>query len=698
MKKHIHHHQPLQLFLLPTFLFFQSISAVDFVFNGFNSSDMLLYGSATVESRILTLTNETNFMIGRALYPQKIPTKKPNSSYVYPFSTSFIFSMAPYKNTLPGHGMVFIFVPFTGIEGATSSQNLGLLNYTNGNSKSHVFGVEFDVFKNQEFDDISANHVGIDVNSLKSVEAHDAGYWPNSQGSNNTNSGAQDEKSFKELKLNNGENYQVCIDYSDSLINVTMAPVGLARPQRPLLSVPLNLSEVFEDEMYVGFTSSTGQLVQSHKLLAWSFSNSNFSLSEMLITTGLPSFVLPKSSIVRSKGFIAAVTVGGFFGIGLGALLTLFLIKRQRRRAREREEMEEWELEYWPHRITYQEIEAATKGFSEENVIGIGGNGKVYRGVLKGGGAEIAVKCISHENDGMREFLAEISSLGRLKHRSLVGLRGWCKKEKGSFMLVYDYMENGSLDKWVFECDESKMLSCEDRIRILKDVASAVLYLHEGWEAKVLHRDIKASNVLLDKDMNGRLGDFGLARMHDHGQVPNTTRVVGTVGYLAPEVIRSGRASAQTDVFGFGVLILEVMCGRRPIEEGKPPLEEWAWQFMVQGQLLNALDERLRARGGFDEEEVEKVLHLGLLCAYPDPSARPSMRQVVKVLEGKIELDESESEDMDIYLLQKMKSRDMWSEFQQNCGSSLHPTFEDIRQTQSSFMSLSWSNSMVEGR
>ncbi|XP_050287012.1 L-type lectin-domain containing receptor kinase VII.1-like [Quercus robur] len=694
MKKHKHRHQPLQLFLLPIFLFFQSISAVDFVFNGFNSSDMLLYGSATVESRILTLTNETNFMIGRALYPQKIPTKKPNSSYVYPFSTSFIFSMAPYKNTLPGHGMVFIFVPVTGIEGATSSQNLGLLNYTNGNSKSHVFGVEFDVFKNQEFDDISANHVGIDMNSLKSVEAHDAGYWPNSQGSNNTNSGAQDEKSFKELKLNNGENYQVWIDYSDSLINVTMAPVGLARPHRLLLSVPLNLSEVFVDEMYVGFTSSTGQLVQSHKLLAWSFSNSNFSLSEMLITTGLPSFVLPKSSIVRSKGFIAGVTVGCFFGIGLIALFTLFFIKRQRRRAREREEMEEWELEYWPHRITYQEIEAATKGFSEENVIGIGGNGKVYKGVLKGGGAEIAVKCISHENDGMREFLAEISSLGRLKHRSLVGLRGWCKREKGSFMLVYDYMENGSLDKWVFECDDSKMLSCEDRIRILKDVASAVLYLHEGWEAKVLHRDIKASNVLLDKDMNGRLGDFGLARMHDHGQVPNTTRVVGTVGYLAPEVIRSGRASAQTDVFGFGVLILEVMCGRRPIEEGRPPLEEWAWQFMVKGQLLNALDERLRARGGFDEEEVEKVLHLGLLCAYPDPSARPSMRQVVKVLEGKIELDESESEDIDIYLLQKMKSRDML----QNYGSSLHPTFEDIRQTQSSFMSLSWSKSMVEGR
>ncbi|KAL6201444.1 hypothetical protein ACLB2K_025158 [Fragaria x ananassa] len=139
-------------------------------------------------------------------------------------------------------------------------------------------------------------------------------------------------------------------------------------------------------------------------------------------------------------------------------------------------------------------------------------------------------------------------------------------------MLVYDYMENGSLDKLVFDCDESKMLGFEDMIRVLRDVASGVLYLHEGWESKVLHRDIKASNVLLDKDMNGRLGDFGLARMHSHGDVLGTTRVVGTVGYLAPEIIHVGRASSQTDVFGFGILILEVMCGRRPIEEGKPPL------------------------------------------------------------------------------------------------------------------------------
>ncbi|XP_022139790.1 L-type lectin-domain containing receptor kinase VII.1-like [Momordica charantia] len=678
-------------FLLSFPLLFYSTSAIDFVFNGFNSTDVSLYGNASIESRILTLTNQTSFSVGRALYPSKIPTKDPNSSRVYPFSTSFIFAMAPYKDILPGHGLVFIFVPAAGTEGTSSAQNLGFLNFTlNGNPNNHVFGIEFDVFANQEFNDPNDNHVGIDFNSLTSNSTEEAGFW-----SDGDRSG---QDSFNRLKLNSGENYQVWIDYSDFLMNVTMAPAGMKRPRRPLFNVSVNLSEIFIDKMFVGFTSATGQLVQSHKILAWSFSDTNFSLSESLITTDLPSFVLPKDPITKSKWFIAGATVSSFLIFCFLAAISSILIAGHRRRARARAEMEDWELEYWPHRITYQEIESATKGFAEENVIGIGGSGKVYKGVLAGagGGSEVAVKRISHENGGIREFLAEISSIGRLKHRNLVSLRGWCKKEKGNFLLVYDYMENGSLDKWVFDCEERNMLNCEDRIRILKNVASGVLYLHEGWESKVLHRDIKASNVLLDKEMNGRLGDFGLARVHAHGQVASTTRVVGTMGYIAPELIRSGRASAQSDVFGFGVMILEVMCGRRPIEEGKTPLVEWARRLAVEGELRAAVDERVRKKGGWSEEEVERVLHLGLLCAHPDPAARPTMRQIVKVLEGNLEVDQNESESVNAYLLQRLKSQEMWSDSSVGFGHKLHPTFEDF--LQSSSTSLSWSTSIVTGR
>ncbi|CAI0407471.1 unnamed protein product [Linum tenue] len=656
---------PPPLFLLLLLLLSQPTSAIDFVFNRFNStnssSSLSLYGSAAVESRILTLTNSTAFTIGRALYPQKIRTKTPNSSHVISFSTSFIFAMAPYKNTLPGHGLVFLFVPFAGIAGASSSQNLGFLNRTNDNDpNAHIFGVEFDVFSNQEFNDINDNHVGIDLNSLTSRFAHEAGYWPDSSAAGK----------FEPLKLNSGGNYQVWIDYAEGSMNVTMARAGAKRPRRPLLNVSVDLSEVFEDEMYVGFTASTGRLVQSHKILGWSFSNSNFSLGESLITAGLPSFVLPSDSILQSKGFIAGVTAGSLVLVISGVLVALFLIRKTG--AKEDEEMEDWELEYWPHRMAYQEIAAATKGFSEENVIGIGGNGKVYKGILPAGGIEIAVKRISPENDGTREVLAEIATLGRLKHRNLVGLRGWCKREKGSFLLVYDYMENGSLDKWIFSDErEKKFLTWEDRIRILNDVASGILYLHEGWESKVLHRDIKASNVLLDRDMSGRLGDFGLARLHEHGQVARTTRVVGTVGYLAPEVVSTGRASSGIDVFGLGILILEVVSGRRPVEEGKPILVESMLEAMKEG-------------------------------------ARPTMRQVVKLLNGKnggIDGDVEESEDMEAYLLQRtrtgtmMPMRDVWmSQYSSNFGYvGSHPTMDDVRQSQST-TSGSWTTTTVEAR
>lgn len=440
-----------------------------------------------------------------------------------------------------------------------------------------------------------------------------------------------------------------------------------------------------------------GQLVESHRILSWGFSNSNFSVGDGLITKNLPTFVSSKGSRFRSKWFIAGISVGGACGMGCGIMIYIVFVQRKRRQKGVEGEMEDWELEYWPHRMHYQEIYDATNGFSEGNVIGCGGNGKVYRGVLRGG-VEVAVKRISHGSEhGMKEFLAEVSSLGRLKHKNLVGFRGWCKGDKSSLSLIYDYMENGSLDRRLFECEERMVLNWEERVKVLKDVACGVFHLHDGWENRVLHRDIKASNVLLDKNMTAKLGDFGLAKMQPNGDLSSTTRLFGTVGYMSPEVVRTGRASAQTDVFSFGVLVLEVVCGRRAIEEGKPGLTDWVCGLMERRRLSSALDESLKDKGGYTEEEVEKILHLGLLCVNPDPNCRPMMRHNLKMLEGTSEGNQHKGEVAELNFLNGVNSAATWSNYRWSNAGVGFPTYHDILESFSS-LSLGESDILRDGR
>ena len=310
------------------------------------------------------------------------------------------------------------------------------------------------------------------------------------------------------------------------------------------------------------------------------------------------------------------------------------------RRKKYEELREEWEREYGPHRFIYKNLYKATKGFSDKGLLGSGGFGKVYRGILPSSNVQIAVKRVSHDSkQGMKEFVAEIISMGRLRHRNLVQLLGYCRR-RGELLLVYDYMPNGSLDKFLYD-NEKPNLNWIQRFRILRGVASGLLYLHEEWEQVVLHRDVKASNVLLDAELNGRLGDFGLARLYDHGTNPQTTHVVGTVGYLAPELTRTGRATTCTDMFAFGAFMLEVACGRRPIDRRLPEeviLVDWVFGCWKKGAILDASDPRLE--GNYVMEEMELVLKLGLLCSHSMPAARPSMRQVMQFLDGNADLPE----------------------------------------------------------
>ncbi|KAF8094336.1 hypothetical protein N665_0365s0022 [Sinapis alba] len=675
------------LFLATSHLLFRPISCIDFVYNSnFTTTNTLLVG-ATVDSppSILTLTNETTSSIGRGLYPSRIPAS--SSSSPLPFATSFIFSMAPYRNRLPGHGFAFVFLPTSDTSAAESAQHLGLLNLTNnGDPSNRIFGVEFDVFSNQEFNDINDNHVGVDVNSLTSVSSSVAGFYI-------------DGGEFTELRLNSGDNYQAWIEFNGSAINVTMARAGSLKPLRPLISIPLNLTGVLLGDMFVGFTASTGLLVQSHRILSWSFSNSNFSIGDALLTRNLPSFKLQDDSVFNSKGFIAGISVGAVLLLVCVVGVVLYVVRRRRRRRLEDDDVEDWETEYWPHRVQYRSVLEATKGFSEENMIGYGGNSKVYRGVLEG--TEVAVKRIMisprESVAGTSEFLAEVSSLGRLRHKNIVGLRGWCKKGGECLILVYEYMENGSVDKRLFDCD--MMLDWEERMRVITDVASGMLYLHEGWESKVLHRDIKTSNVLLDKDMNARVGDFGLAKLQNtNKEMVSTTHVVGTAGYMAPELVKTGRASLETDVYSFGVFVLEVVCGRRPIEEGREGIVEWMWGLMEKDQVVDGLDERLKVRGRFEIKEVEMALRIGLLCVHPDPRVRPKMRQVVHILEqGRLSDDEREREGMEVSLLERMKSSYLLGT-NDGIQQQQHPTFLDIWNSSSHSNTFRSSSSIFQGR
>ncbi|KAJ7947609.1 Lectin-receptor kinase [Quillaja saponaria] len=616
-----------------------------FIYNGFHQANLQLDGSAKILSNgLLQLTNTSKQQTGHAFY--RLPLKFNTSSSSTPslsFSTNFIFAMVPVAPSFGGQGMAFTISPSTDFSQATSSPYIGLFNSSNlGLSSNHVLAIELDPVKNPQFNDRDENHVGIDVNSLESVNSAPASYI-DQEGKNTS------------LKLLSGNAMHIWIDYDEAekLLNVSLALTKNSKPKKPLLSTRIDLSPVLLDFMYVGFSASTGTLASDQYILGWSFSK--IGQAENLEISKLPRLPSQKKSeeipVQLLIVLLSAVTV---------VLITIISVAYIIRRKKYEEIHEDWEIEYGPHRFSYKNLYKATKGFKDKELLGTGGFGKVYRGKLPAADSQIAVKRVSHDSrQGLKEFVAEIVSMGRLGHRNLVQLLGYCRR-KGELLLVYDYMHNGSLDKFLYS-NEKPNLHWSQRYQILRGVASALLYLHEEWEQVVLHRDIKASNVLLDADLNGRLGDFGLARLYDHGTNPQTTHVVGTVGYLAPELSRTGKATTSTDVFAYGAFILEVACGRRPIQHQAPDEEtilvDWVFDCWKRGEILNASDPRLE--GDYAVEEMELVLKLGMLCSQSKPESRPSMRQVMQYLDCDAVLPEisSDSANINMFLTGEEASR-----------------------------------------
>ncbi|CAL4930200.1 unnamed protein product [Urochloa decumbens] len=604
-----------------------------FTFNGFSGANLSLDGMAAVTpDGLLMLTNGTTALKGHAFYPTPLRFHGgANTNHaVMSFSTAFVFGIIGQYTDVSSQGMAFVVSASNNFSMALPGHFLGLVNATdNGDARDHLFAVELDTVLNAEFRDIDDNHVGVDVNSLTSVRAASAGYYDDDTGS------------FRNLSLISRKAMQVWVEYDGHAmeLNVTMAPVEIPKPKKPLLSTAVNLSAVVTDLAYVGFSSSTGIIFSHHYVLGWSFKMNG--TAPALNVSSLPA--LPRTtSKARPKVLEVVLPIGSaVFVLALAA--AAFVIAK--RRAKFAELREDWEAGFGPHRFKYKDLFYATDGFKDKNLLGRGGFGSVYMGVLPKSKMKVAVKRVSHESrQGMKEFIAEVVSLGRLRHRNVVQLLGYCRR-KGELLLVYDHMPNGSLDKYLYDQNKAT-LDWGQRFKVIKGVASGLLYLHEDWEKVVIHRDIKASNVLLDAEMNGRLGDFGLARLYDHGTDPSTTHVVGTMGYLAPELGHRAKAAPCTDVFAFGVFLLEVACGRPPVEEdaqGSPfVLVDWVLDHWRNGSIMEAADPRLETND-YAGEEVELVLKLGLLCSHPLASARPSMRRVVQCLDGDMAFPERQA-------------------------------------------------------
>ncbi|CAO1942022.1 unnamed protein product [Urochloa humidicola] len=279
-------------------------------------------------------------------------------------------------------------------------------------------------------------------------------------------------------------------------------------------------------------------------------------------------------------------------------------------------------------------IHEATNSFSKENKLGEGGFGPVYRGVLSGG-AEIAVKRLSaRSRQGAAEFRNEVELIAKLQHRNLVRLLGCCV-EREEKMLIYEYLPNRSLDAFLFDTRKSVQLDWKMRQSIILGIARGMLYLHEDSCLKVIHRDLKASNVLLDNKMNPKISDFGMAKIfEEESNEVNTGRVVGTYGYMAPEYAMEGVFSVKSDVFSFGVLVLEILSGQRNgsmyLQEHQHTLIQDAWKLWNEDRAAEFIDASLA--GSYSRDEAWRCFHVGLLCVQENPDLRPTMSNVVLML------------------------------------------------------------------
>jgi serine/threonine protein kinase len=611
-------------------------SALSFNFPSFNpcttDNSPIRCDRAFVDDQFIQLTGKKGMkeFFSRVTYVNPMHLWDKASGNLTDFTTHFSFVIDSQNNTYYGDGLAFFLAPNTTVSRAvpdqvTNGSTLGLtkdgqeLNSTD----NHFVAVEFDIFSNQEWDPPipSGAHLGIDINSMKSVATVS---W---------------QRGWSNTSITQGLINEAWITYNSTSHNLSLLLTGSINNSmvKQSLSYLVNLSDHLPEWVTFGFSAATGTSYAMHTIRTWNFTSTLKDTVTEPTVAGSPSPTPAPNGRKNNKlGLAMGLGVGGSFLFG-GLALILFCMWKSRSHTEEDLALDscmddEFQRETGPKRFSFQELAHATNNFNEEEKLGQGGFGGVYRGFLRDSNSFVAVKRVSKgSKQGIKEYASEVKIISRLRHKNLVQLIGWCHG-RGELLLVYEFLSNGSLDSHLFT--QESLLIWAMRYKVAQGLALALVYLHEEWEQCVVHRDIKSSNIMLDSDFNAKLGDFGLARLVDHVKGSQTTVLAGTIGYMAPECVTTGKASKESDVYSFGIVALEIACGRKPISPKAPEdqvvMVDWVWELYGIGNVLEAADPRLG--GDFDEKQMERLMIVGLWCAHPDRNLRPSIRQTIHVL------------------------------------------------------------------
>ncbi|KAL9383050.1 hypothetical protein Peur_023373 [Populus x canadensis] len=529
------------------------------------------------------------------------------------FNSSFVINIFRVNNSTPGEGLAFLIAPDLALPENSDGQYLGLTNSTTDrNPENGIVAIELDTVK-QEFDP-DDNHMGLNIHSvisLKTVSLDDLGI---------------------EIAPVGARNHMVWVHYdgNSKKMEVYMAEEGKAKPATPALAAELNLKDLVREKSYFGFAASTGRNFQLNCVLKWNLT------VEMLSDDSVENGGNDNKKLIK---ICVGIGVGLFSLLLIGVGTWLYYLHKKKAASDPNLLGALKSLPGTPREFPFKDLKKATNNFDERHKLGQGGFGVVYKGLLTKENIQIAVKKFSRENiKGQDDFLSELTIINRLRHKHLVRLLGWCHRN-GMLLLVYDYMPNGSLDNHLFhELEGNVILEWNLRYKIISGVASALHYLHNEYDQTVVHRDLKASNIMLDSEFNARLGDFGLARALENEKTSyaELEGVPGTMGYIAPECFHTGKATRESDVYGFGAVVLEVVCGQRPWTKigGFQFLVDWVWSLHREERILEAVDERLNS--DYVAEEAKRLLLLGLACSHPIASERPKTQAIFQIISGSV--------------------------------------------------------------